>query len=86
VLVFEPPTKLVLGWHLNERWEYVPDPASASEIEVRFVPDGKGTRVELEHRALERHGAGAQEVAAAIGSDGGWSGLLERYRAAFEAA
>jgi uncharacterized protein YndB with AHSA1/START domain len=84
VLVFEPPTRLVLGWHLNERWEYVADPATASEIEVRFLPDGSGTRVELEHRALERHGAGAQELAAAVNSEGGWNTLLARYAAAFE--
>jgi DNA-binding transcriptional ArsR family regulator/uncharacterized protein YndB with AHSA1/START domain len=85
VLAWEPPTRVVFGWHLNERWQYVADPASASEVEVRFVPDGSGTRVELEHRAFERHGAGAEEIAAAVGSEDGWNGLLERYAAAFEA-
>jgi uncharacterized protein YndB with AHSA1/START domain len=85
VLAWEPPTRVVFGWHLNERWQYDPDPSNASEVELRFVPDGSGTRVVLEHRAFERHGAGAQEIATAVSADNGWNGLLELYRAALEA-
>ena len=49
VLTWEPPHRLVLSWHVNPE---VP----ATEVEVRFEPDGDGTRVELEHRGWEKCG------------------------------
>ena len=56
MLAWEPPDRLLLSWHLQGDWEYHPDPAKASEIEVRFVAEAAGmTRVELEHRHIERH-------------------------------
>jgi uncharacterized protein YndB with AHSA1/START domain len=78
VTAFEPPKRLVLAWHLNENFQYDPDPAHASEIEIRFIAeDPTRTRVELEHRDFERHGAGAQAVH--DGVDQGWSYCLELY-------
>jgi uncharacterized protein YndB with AHSA1/START domain len=78
VTAFEPPERLVLAWHLNENFQYDPDPAHASEIEIRFIAeDPTRTRVELEHRDFERHGAGAQAVH--DGVDQGWSYCLELY-------
>jgi uncharacterized protein YndB with AHSA1/START domain len=85
VLAWEPPTRVVFSWHLNERWEFDPDPERASEVEVRFTPEGDSTRVELEHRGLERHGAGAETIREAVSSEGGWGGLLELYKRASEA-
>ncbi|MFR0354444.1 SRPBCC family protein [Streptomyces sediminimaris] len=86
VLAYEPPDRLVLAWHLNGEWRYDPDPAHASEVEVRFVADGEGrTRVELEHRHFERHGAGAPSVRGAVESPQGWGHCLAAYAARFEA-
>lgn len=83
VRAWEPPTRVVFGWHLTERWEFDPDQANASEVEIRFVPDGSGTRVEVEHRGFERHGEGGPVVAAAVDAEGGWGTLLTRYAARF---
>ena len=80
VLAWEPPRRLVLAWQLDAQWQF--DPALVTEVEVRFAPqtDG-GTEVTLEHRHLERYGAGAEAARAGLASEGGWSGLLERFRA-----
>jgi uncharacterized protein YndB with AHSA1/START domain len=80
VLVYEPPSRVVISWHLQGDWGYDPDPEKASEYEARFIPEGATrTRVEFEHRNLERHGADAASIAEAVGSDGGWGGLLRMY-------
>ena len=82
VLAYEPPHRLVLAWHLQADYTFDPDPAHASEIEVRFDAEGSGTRVSLEHRAFENHGAGAAEVHDSVGSENGWGGMLARYAGA----
>jgi uncharacterized protein YndB with AHSA1/START domain len=86
VLAWEPPRRVVLSWQINGDWKYEPDLAKSSELEVRFIPDGpERTRVELQHRALERHGPGAEQMRRDVGSDeGGWGGLLKLYAAAVE--
>ncbi len=82
VLAWEPPRRLVVTWQINGQWQYDPDPAHASEIEVRFTADGpERTTVELEHRLLERL-AGGQAIHDAIHSGGGWSALLQSFAAA----
>jgi uncharacterized protein YndB with AHSA1/START domain len=86
VLAWEPPNRIVLAWHLTSDWQFDPDPANASEVEVRFAEEGGKTRVELEHRALERYGDKAGEVRAAVSGPGGWPSLLEMFRDAAEAA
>jgi uncharacterized protein YndB with AHSA1/START domain len=78
VLAWEPPTRLLLAWQIDGQWRY--DPKLVTEIEVRFTPEGAGlTRVELEHRNLERFGDSAEAVRNAIDSTGGWGGLLESF-------
>jgi uncharacterized protein YndB with AHSA1/START domain len=73
VLTWEPPSRLVLGWQLNGRWEY--DPDFLTEVELSFAPaQGGGTLVTLEHRDLERFGADAEKIAEQVG--GGWPRLL----------
>jgi uncharacterized protein YndB with AHSA1/START domain len=80
VTAYEPPHRLVLAWHLDGNWQFDPDPAHASEVEVRFVAEGSGgTRVEVEHRHFERHGAGAAAVRGGVESDGGWGHILAAY-------
>jgi uncharacterized protein YndB with AHSA1/START domain len=85
VLVWEPPHRLVLAWHIDERWAYDPDPERAGEIEVRFVAEDETTTlVSLEHRGMERRGAAAEAaIREAISGPGGWPTLLERFAAAF---
>jgi uncharacterized protein YndB with AHSA1/START domain len=80
VLSWEPPARVVLAWHLDADFEYDPDPARATEVEVTFTSEGpERTRVELEHRLLERFADRADEVRGKIGSDDGWAGLLALY-------
>jgi uncharacterized protein YndB with AHSA1/START domain len=77
VLVWDPPSRLVLSWGINSK--FVPDETVDSEVEVRFIPDGSdGTQVELEHRILA---ADAEALRNAVDSPGGWGGLLEIYAA-----
>jgi uncharacterized protein YndB with AHSA1/START domain len=83
VIAFEPPERIVLAWHITEQWSFDPDPAHASEVEVRFVAETPTrTRVELEHRNLERHGDGAQAIRDTVDGPGGWDFLLPLYAAA----
>ena len=83
VLAHEPPHRLLLSWHLQADWAPDSDPARASEIEVRFAAEADGrTRVDLEHRALHRHGDGAASISEAISQESGWTGILASYVAA----
>jgi uncharacterized protein YndB with AHSA1/START domain len=82
VLVWEPPHRFVVTWQINGEWQYDPDPDHASEIEVRFSADGPSqTRVELEHRHLERLVDG-QSLRDGIREGGGWSHVLGIFAAA----
>ena len=78
VRVWEPPSRVVLVWRLNAKWEYEPD--LDTEVEVTFTPDGGGTNVVLEHRHIERMGEGADTARAAVDGPNGWSGILEEFR------
>jgi uncharacterized protein YndB with AHSA1/START domain len=75
VLAWEPPMRLVLGWQLNAEWQY--DASFMTEVEVRFIALGPArTRVELEHRDLERFGDKLERTRSALDSKDGWSGGL----------
>jgi uncharacterized protein YndB with AHSA1/START domain len=80
VLAWDPPRRLVLSWRIGGDWKL--GTGEASEIEVRFTPAGAATRVELEHRHFERHGATGDALREAVAGEGGWTGLLELYRGA----
>jgi uncharacterized protein YndB with AHSA1/START domain len=79
VLAWEPPHRLVIAWQITHEWGYQPDLAQSSEVEIRFTPVDGGTRVDLEHRHLDRHGVGAAPMRTAIDSPNGWSGLLQLF-------
>jgi uncharacterized protein YndB with AHSA1/START domain len=84
VLAWEPPHRLVVTWQINGQWQYDPDPEHASEIEVRFTPDGSDqTTVELEHRLLHRL-VGGEAIRDSISGGGGWGALLAQYAKAVE--
>jgi uncharacterized protein YndB with AHSA1/START domain len=84
VLSWEPQSRLVLSTEISADWQY--DPKLKTEVEVRFISEGKdGTRVELEHRYLDRYGARRDEMRGIFDSEGGWSGLLASFARAAEA-
>lgn len=86
VLVFEPPERVVFSWDIGPTWQLETDLENASEVEVRFVAESpERTRVELEHRKLDRHGPGWESVADGVGHDQGWPLYLQRYAALFRA-
>jgi Activator of Hsp90 ATPase homolog 1-like protein len=78
VLAWEPPTRVLLGWQVNGNWKY--DPDFITEVEVTFTPiDASSTRVDLEHRNLERFGDTIEDVRSKIDSPNGWTGILKVY-------
>jgi uncharacterized protein YndB with AHSA1/START domain len=80
VLAYEPPNRIVFSWDIDLQWQLESDPVRTSEVEVRFVPEGPDrTRVELEHRHLDRHGEGWEQMRAAVGADDGWRHGLQRF-------
>lgn len=82
VLAYEPPDRVVFSWDISPQWQIETDPDHTSEVEVRFVAETpQRTRVELEHRHLDRHGPGWQAVRDGVGHDEGWPLYLARYAA-----
>ena len=83
VLTWEPPTRLVLSWDITADWQY--DPSLKTEVEVRFLAEGEGTRVELEHRRLDRYGPRRDEMRRIFDTEGDWGRLLALFSRALEA-
>ena len=80
VLAYEPPHRVVFSWDISPQWQLETDEANTSEVEVRFVEEAPDrTRLELEHRHIERHGPGWEGLRGAIDSEGGWPLYLDRY-------
>jgi uncharacterized protein YndB with AHSA1/START domain len=85
ILVFEPPDRVVFSWDISPRWQIETNPDLTSEVEVRFFAETSGrTRVELEHRNLERHGHGWESMRDVVNNQAGWPLYLQRYAALFE--
>lgn len=84
VLAWEPPGRLVLAWQIDGQFNY--DPELITEIEVRFADLGDGTtRVDLEHRHLERMGDTAEHGRAMLDAPNGWGLILSLYQQAADA-
>jgi len=80
VLAYDPPNRFVITWDISLQWQIETDPARCSEIEVRFTAEGPSrTRVDLEHRHLDRHGEGWEQMRDAVGSPDGWTLGLTRF-------
>lgn len=87
VLAWNPPHSVRLSWHAgpghdSPEWVVDPDPARASEVEIRFRSEGpNATFIELEHSKIERHGKGAVELREKFEQPGAWTAILEAYAA-----
>ncbi len=79
VLRWEPPHRLLFTWQINGSWQFDPDPAHASEIDVRFTANGPAeTTVVVEHGCFDRL-VGGGTIDDAIRGGGGWVLLLEEF-------
>ena len=80
VLAYEPPDRVVFSWDISPQWQIETDQEKTSEVEVRFVSETPArTRVELEHRHLDRHGEGWESERDGVGGEGGWPLYLQRF-------
>ncbi|WOH47597.1 SRPBCC family protein [Bradyrhizobium sp. sBnM-33] len=80
VLDYEPPNRVLLSWNISPQWQIETDPNKTSEWEVRFTAEtAHRTRVEIEHRHLDRHGEGWQSVRDGVAGDQGWPLYLQRF-------
>jgi uncharacterized protein YndB with AHSA1/START domain len=85
VLAFERPHRFVISWDINTRWQLETDLERTSEVEVRFIAEGRDrTRVELEHRNLDRHGEGWEGMRDSVGAPEGWAGHLRAFASAIQ--
>ncbi|MBT9560885.1 MAG: SRPBCC family protein [Myxococcales bacterium] len=84
VLTWEPTSRLVLTWDIGADWKY--DPNLGTEIEIHFTAEGdRRTRVDLEHRRLDRYGLHRDRMRAVFDKEGDWGRLLARMAEAAEA-
>ncbi|MDT4917315.1 MAG: hypothetical protein QOI15_1082 [Pseudonocardiales bacterium] len=82
VLAYEPPNRVVFTWDIGPTWQLEQNPDNASEVEVRFTAEDSGrTRLELEHRNIERHGPGWEGISEGVDGADGWPLYLERFAA-----
>jgi uncharacterized protein YndB with AHSA1/START domain len=80
VLAFEPPDRVVFSWDISPQWQIESDLDKTSEVEVRFVAESpERTRVEIEHRNLDRHGPGWESARDGVGGQAGWPLYLQRF-------
>jgi uncharacterized protein YndB with AHSA1/START domain len=80
VLAYEPPNRVVFSWDISPHWQIETDPNRTSEVDVRFVAESPSrTRVELEHRHLDRHGEGWEGLREGVDSGDGWPLYLRRF-------
>lgn len=80
ILAYEPPDRVVFSWDISPQWQIETAPENTSEVEVRFTAEtSERTRVELEHRKLDRHGPGWRAVREGVDGDAGWPLYLTRY-------
>ncbi|HLY54417.1 MAG TPA: SRPBCC family protein [Stellaceae bacterium] len=78
VLVWDPPGRVVLSWDLDAQFQR--NPNRSSEVEIRFLAEGAGTRVELEHSNLERLGGEDGAILRQrVDAPNGWGAILAQY-------
>jgi uncharacterized protein YndB with AHSA1/START domain len=77
ITTWDPPGRLGMTWHAGR------DPETAQQLEIRFVAEDDGTRVELEQTGWEVLGDEAEATRANYAS--GWTGVLGSYAEAVDA-
>lgn len=83
VLAWAPPHRMLLAWQLNASFGF--DPSLITEVEIRFEPVGESsTRVEFEHRNLDRYGEAAPDIFKSLDGDDGWGGSLQNFAGLLE--
>jgi uncharacterized protein YndB with AHSA1/START domain len=79
VLAYEPPHRVVFSWDISPRWQIESDRDRTSEVEVRFTAESaERTRVDVEHRYLDRHGDGWEGLREGLEGGDGWPIYLQR--------
>ncbi len=82
ILAFDRPDRVVCSWDISPQWPIEADQARASKVEVRFHAESPTrTRVELEHRHIDRHGAGWEAITGGVDGPEDWPLYLDRYAA-----
>jgi uncharacterized protein YndB with AHSA1/START domain len=85
VLAWEPPNRIVLAWQLDASFAF--DKTFETELEVRFTSvNATETRVDLEHRNLDRYGDKLAAMIEAFDSKRGWELSLAAFAAAARGA
>ena len=85
VLAYEPPNRVAFSWDIGPTWQVESERENVSEVEVRFTAESpERTRVDLEHRDIDRHGPGWESVAGGVDAPDGWTLYLDRYAVLFE--
>lgn len=80
ILAFEPPERFVFSWDISPHWQVETDPSKTSEVDVTFTALTEDrTRVDIEHRHLDRHGDGWTGIRDGVSTDEGWPLYLNRY-------
>lgn len=80
VRVAEPGRRLVLGWGVAlDRTPEIPE--RMSEVDIAFAPAASGTRIELHHRQMNRHGEGWAGFHEAMKGPQGWPLILAAFAA-----
>ena len=73
IVAWDPPERLAYTWYIAT------EPEHATDVEIRFEPEGEGTRVRIRHGGWER--LGAFGVGWRRTNLAGWDGVLPAYRA-----
>jgi uncharacterized protein YndB with AHSA1/START domain len=80
VLAYEPPDRVAISWDISQQWQLETERERSSEVEISFIAETPNTtRVQLEHRYLDRHGDGWQSLRDGVEGDQGWPLYLQRY-------
>src|SRR5215813_3581370 len=76
ITAYQPPARVAFTWRAPS-WD------TTTQVEIRFAPEGDGTRVELEHSGWEQD-AKARDARKSYAS--GWDLILGYYRTALTPA